>query len=88
VAAAKSLWRRNAADFERWAPDGSTLRLHIGLENVDDLKAGLDRGLAALKAAGHDTILPKALCQSSAAAQRRMAKQAHPYKSGFCGHRH
>jgi cystathionine beta-lyase len=29
----------------------TTLRLHIGLENVDDLKADLERGFAALKAA-------------------------------------
>ena len=35
----------------RWSPGGPTLRLHIGLENVDDLKADLDRGFAALKAA-------------------------------------
>jgi cystathionine beta-lyase len=35
----------------KWAPGGPTLRLHIGLENVDDLKADLDRGFAALKAA-------------------------------------
>mgnify|MGYP003707191263 CR=1 FL=1 len=34
-----------------WAPGGPTLRLHIGLENVDDLKADLERGFAALKAA-------------------------------------
>ncbi|MBR0871291.1 cystathionine beta-lyase [Bradyrhizobium tropiciagri] len=34
-----------------WAPGGPTLRLHIGLENLDDLKADLDRGFAALKAA-------------------------------------
>jgi cystathionine beta-lyase len=34
-----------------WSPGGPTLRLHIGLENVDDLKADLDRGFAALKAA-------------------------------------
>jgi cysteine-S-conjugate beta-lyase len=33
-----------------WAPRGPTLRLHIGLENVDDLKADLERGFAALKA--------------------------------------
>ena len=31
----------------KWAPDGPTLRLHIGLENVEDLKADLDRGFAA-----------------------------------------
>jgi cysteine-S-conjugate beta-lyase len=36
----------------KWSPGGPTLRLHIGLENVDDLKADLDRGFAALKAAG------------------------------------
>ncbi|MBR0895036.1 cystathionine beta-lyase [Bradyrhizobium tropiciagri] len=35
----------------KWAPGGPTLRLHIGLENTDDLKADLDRGFAALKAA-------------------------------------
>ena len=31
----------------RWAPVGPTLRLHIGLENLDDLKADLGDGLAA-----------------------------------------
>jgi cysteine-S-conjugate beta-lyase len=35
----------------KWAPGGPTLRLHIGLENVDDLKADLDRGFAAFNAA-------------------------------------
>ncbi|PDT87435.1 cystathionine beta-lyase [Bradyrhizobium sp. Y36] len=35
----------------KWSPGGPTLRLHIGLENTDDLKADLDRGFAALKAA-------------------------------------
>ncbi|MDE2379620.1 cystathionine beta-lyase [Bradyrhizobium sp.] len=35
----------------KWAPGGPTLRLHIGLENVDDLKADLERGFAALRAA-------------------------------------
>jgi len=35
----------------KWAPGGPTLRLHIGLENVDDLKADLERGLAAFNAA-------------------------------------
>jgi cystathionine beta-lyase len=34
-----------------WSPGGPTLRLHIGLENVEDLKADLERGLAALNAA-------------------------------------
>ena len=34
-----------------WAPGGPTLRFHIGLENVEDLKADLDRGLAAFNAA-------------------------------------
>jgi len=34
----------------KWAPDGPTLRLHIGLENVEDLKADLDRGFAAFNA--------------------------------------
>ncbi len=31
-----------------WAPGGPALRLHIGLESVDDLKADLERGFAAL----------------------------------------
>jgi cystathionine beta-lyase len=35
----------------KWSPGGPALRLDIGLENVDDLKADLDRGFAALKAA-------------------------------------
>jgi cystathionine beta-lyase len=35
----------------KWTPGGPTLRLHIGLENVEDLKADLERGLAALNAA-------------------------------------
>ena len=34
-----------------WAPGGPSLRLHIGLENVDDLRADLDRAFAALNAA-------------------------------------
>ena len=34
-----------------WNPGGPTLRLHIGLETIDDLKADLDRGFAALNAA-------------------------------------
>jgi cystathionine beta-lyase len=33
----------------KWAPGGPTLRFHIGLESVDDLKADLERGFAALK---------------------------------------
>jgi cysteine-S-conjugate beta-lyase len=35
----------------KWAPGGPTLRLHIGLENVEDLKADLERGFAAFNAA-------------------------------------
>jgi cystathionine beta-lyase len=34
-----------------WAPEGPALRLHIGLEHVDDLKADLERGFAAFNAA-------------------------------------
>ncbi|WP_425909319.1 cystathionine beta-lyase [Nitrobacter sp. TKz-YC02] len=33
-----------------WTPGGPTLRLHIGLENLDDLKADLERGFAAFNA--------------------------------------
>lgn len=35
----------------QWNPGGPTLRLHIGLESVDDLKADLDRGFVAFNAA-------------------------------------
>src|ERR1700704_3754995 len=34
----------------KWAPGGPTLRLHIGLENAEDLKADLARGFEALNA--------------------------------------
>jgi cystathionine beta-lyase len=33
-----------------WAPEGPTVRLHIGLEDPDDLIRDLERGLAALDA--------------------------------------
>ena len=35
----------------KWNPGGPTLRFHIGLEDVDDLKADLEGGFAALRAA-------------------------------------
>jgi cystathionine beta-lyase len=35
-----------------WAPGGPTVRFHIGLEDVDDLIADLERGFAAFAAAG------------------------------------
>ena len=35
----------------KWAPGGPTIRFHIGLEDVDDLIADLERGFAALAAA-------------------------------------
>jgi cysteine-S-conjugate beta-lyase len=34
----------------RWDPGGPTIRLHIGLEDVGDLTADLERGFAAMKA--------------------------------------
>jgi len=34
----------------KWAPGGPTLRFHIGLEDVDDLIADLERGFAAMSA--------------------------------------
>jgi cystathionine beta-lyase len=40
-----------ARSATRWAPEGPTLRLHIGLEDVDDLKADLEAGFARLAAA-------------------------------------
>ena len=33
---------------DQWAPGGPTLRLHIGLEDVDDLIADLEGGFAAM----------------------------------------
>ncbi|MGA7807855.1 cystathionine beta-lyase [Bradyrhizobium sp.] len=44
----------DCADYRtatQWAPGGPTLRLHIGLENVEDLKADLEQGFAAFNAA-------------------------------------
>jgi cystathionine beta-lyase len=35
----------------KWAPAGPTVRLHIGLEDVDDLIGDLERGFAALMTA-------------------------------------
>jgi cystathionine beta-lyase len=35
----------------KWAPVGPALRLHIGLENVEDLKADLACGFEAFNAA-------------------------------------
>jgi cystathionine beta-lyase len=43
----------DCADYRtatKWTPGGPTLRLHIGLEHVDDLKADLERGFAAFNA--------------------------------------
>jgi cysteine-S-conjugate beta-lyase len=43
----------DCADYRtasKWAPGGPTLRLHIGLENVSDLKADLARGFEAFNA--------------------------------------
>jgi cystathionine beta-lyase len=34
----------------KWAPGGPTVRLHIGLEDPDDLIADLERGFAAMAA--------------------------------------
>jgi len=51
----------------KWAPEGPTVRLHIGLEDVDDLIRDLERGLAALKSASsqHDHTAPAdAACRS------------------------
>jgi len=35
----------------KWAPGGPTVRLHIGLENIEDLKADLDRAFAVFDSA-------------------------------------
>jgi cysteine-S-conjugate beta-lyase len=35
----------------KWAPGGPTVRIHIGLEDTDDLIGDLERGFAALAAA-------------------------------------
>jgi cystathionine beta-lyase len=36
----------------RWAPGGPTVRFHVGLEDVDDLIADLERGFSAFARAG------------------------------------
>jgi cystathionine beta-lyase len=35
----------------QWAPGGPTVRFHVGLEDVDDLIADLERGFAAFAGA-------------------------------------
>ncbi len=35
----------------RWSPEGPTIRIHVGLEDVSDLVADLERGFAAFAAA-------------------------------------
>ncbi len=42
----------NVRTATRWAPGGPAIRFHIGLEDVSDLIADLERGFAALAAAG------------------------------------
>ena len=37
-----------ARSATRWTPGGPAIRLHIGLEDVTDLIADLDRGFAAM----------------------------------------
>jgi cystathionine beta-lyase len=41
----------NIRTATRWAPEGPAIRFHIGLEDVSDLIADLERGFAALAAA-------------------------------------
>jgi cystathionine beta-lyase len=41
---------RDYRSATEWQADGRALRLHIGLEDVDDLKADLDAGFARLRA--------------------------------------
>jgi cystathionine beta-lyase len=49
-----------------WTPGGPTVRLHIGLEDVDDLIGDLERGFTALAAASaqEDHAAPAAACRS------------------------
>jgi cystathionine beta-lyase len=44
----------------RWAPGGPTVRFHIGLEDVSDLIADLEEGLAAFAAKASHSDTPKA----------------------------
>jgi cystathionine beta-lyase len=41
----------NIRTVTKWAPGGPTVRFHVGLEDVDDLIADLERGFAAYAAA-------------------------------------
>ncbi len=41
----------NVRSATSWAPGGPTVRFHVGLEDVDDLIADLERGFAAMAAA-------------------------------------
>jgi cystathionine beta-lyase len=35
----------------KWQPEGPCVRIHVGLEDIEDIKADLDAGFARLKAA-------------------------------------
>lgn len=41
----------NNRSATKWSEEGPVLRVHAGLEDIDDLTADLDRGFAAMKAA-------------------------------------
>ena len=49
----------------KWAPGGPALRFHIGLEDVDDLKADLARGFDALSKAQIGLVRPRRPAASS-----------------------
>ena len=41
-------WPENNRTATQWSPGGQSMRVHVGLEDIDDLIADLDRGFAAL----------------------------------------
>jgi cystathionine beta-lyase len=49
----------------RWVPGGPTVRFHIGLEDVSDLIADLEEGLAAFAAKVSGSDPPKACAEPS-----------------------
>ena len=61
--AASRAWRfpstaRPIRTATKWAPGGPTVRIHIGLEDIDDLIGDLERGFAAFAAARVRRMIP------------------------------
>jgi cystathionine beta-lyase len=65
-----------ARSATQWQPEGPTVRLHIGLEDVGDLRADLEAGFARLAAAGSAPVRAQTRAQTRAQARPPAKAQA------------